>query len=113
MLKALILCQAVHAQKELLKLNKDIDFNPNTFGYADDLISVIKLDLTKEDPIEQISNILNIYDNFSKISGLSNNSSKTVYGFITEKNNKEIRKITDLLSEKWGADKENFKFNGD
>ena len=36
-----------YAQKEIHKLNKHIDFNPNTFGYADDLISVIKLDLTK------------------------------------------------------------------
>ena len=101
-----------HAQKQLIS-HGFIYINPNTFGYADDLISIIKVDLNKENPMNQISNILNVYEDFSKISGLKNNASKTVYGFIADMNNYDIKDITAQLSEDWGANSENFKFKGD
>ena len=58
-----------YAQKQLIS-HGFIDINPNTFGYADDLISIIKVDLNKENPMNQISNIFNVYEDFFKISGL-------------------------------------------
>ena len=64
-------------------------------------------------PITQISNILKVYEDFSKISGLKNNSSKTVYGFIADRNRLDIKNITSQLTMNWGAKDENFKFKGD
>ena len=61
-----------YAQKQLGKIGC-IEINPNTFGYADDLISIIRVNLSKDNPINQISNILKVYEDFSKISGLKNN----------------------------------------
>ena len=80
---------------------------------ADDLISIIRVKLDEDSPINQISNILNVYEDFSKISELKNNASKTVYGFIADQNDPHIKNIVNYLSQECGADSKNFKFNGD
>ena len=101
-----------YAQRQL-NAHGILDVNPSTFGYADDLMSIIRVDLVKDRPINQISNILNVYEDFSKISGLKNNASKTIYDFIADHNNPHVKNIVNYLSKEYGADRQNFKFNGD
>ena len=57
-------------------------------------------------------NIIKVYEKFSKVSGLLNNAAKTVYGLTREKEDKRAKKIMDSLVENFGAEVDNFRFNG-
>ena len=86
--------------------------NPIASAYADDIISVIGIDMGKRDPVKQVENIINVYKRFSKVSGLSNNDAKTVYGLTINEDDVRGKRIMELLIDKFDAGRENFRFNG-
>ena len=49
-------------------------------AYADDVISVVNLDLTKDDPRMVIDEFLDFYRQFNLVYGLKNNDTKIVNG---------------------------------
>merc|ERR1712082_557478 len=63
-------------------------------------------------PEIQAENIINVYKSFSKVSGLSNNTAKTVYGLTRNKEDVKSKKVMEVLIDNLDAEKENFRFNG-
>ena len=71
--------------------------NPTASAYADDIISVIGFDMNMRAPEKQVINIIRVYERFSKVSGLANNASKTVYRITRDKEDYKAKKIMEIL----------------
>ena len=74
----------------------------------DDIISVVYLDLTRDNPKIIVDEILETYIKLSKISGLKNNEMKTIYS-------EDIRMemLSLYLIDEHEADRGNIRFKGD
>ena len=102
--------------QRLLKENNVLSVNNIASSYADDIITTIFINLNDENQsknIRAIQSILNTYENFSKVSSLINNDTKTVFATCFMSNNHKFLTIRDFLIENHNSVVSNFKYSED
>ena len=103
------------AQK-LLGVNNILSYNNISSSYANDVISTIYIDLrdtNQTNNIMAISAILKTYENFSKVSALVNNDTKTVFAKCFKQDEPRFRLIRDYLVGNHNSVVSNFRYSGD
>ena len=77
------------------------------------MISAIYLDLKLNNSHLVIGAILNTYDEFSKVSALVNNDTKTVFATKFNRDDPRFLVIRSFLVDTYNSDVNNFKYAGD
>ena len=95
-----------HSSNSLTKLYDT--FAKNEFK-KEGITSAIELQLYIRNPIEQVTNLLKVYENFSEVSGLVNNAAKTVHRIVGSRENPKIKEILNTLIKEYDSDEEIFK----
>ena len=93
-----------------------LSYNNISSSYADDVISTIYIDLSdpnQQNNIRAIAAILNTYENFSRVSALVNNDTKTVFATCFKEDEPRFRLIRNYLVNNHNSVVSNFKYSGD
>ena len=98
-----------------LKTHNILSYNNISSSYADDVITTIYIDLKDNNQynnIRAIVAILHTYEEFSKVSALVNNDTKTVFATCFMKDEPRFEVIRNYLVNNHNSVLSNFKYSG-
>ena len=100
----------------MLRTHNILSYNNISSSYADDVITTIHIDLrdfNQQNNIRAIAAILHTYENFSKVSALVNNDTKTVFATCFREDEPRFGVIRNYLVNNHNSVVSNFKYSGD